>query len=70
MVPETDEDWPKCVTGEQFFLPTIILIGIGNNLGPICEPPPPVPFEGKVTVNVTEKEVDTMKTCKVTAAPI
>ena len=33
--------------------------------GPICESPPPAPFEGKITVNVREKEVDLVKTCKV-----
>ena len=33
--------------------------------GPICESPPPAPFEGKITVNVREREVDRVKTCKV-----
>ena len=36
--------------------------------GPICEPPPPLPFEGEVTLNVTERELDKVKTCKVTVA--
>ena len=34
--------------------------------GPICESPPPAPFEGKITVSVREREVDRVTTCKVT----
>ena len=65
MVPETDEEWPKCVTGEHH---KNNVDGTQHISGPICEPPPPVPFEGKVTLNVTEREVDKVKTCKVTVA--
>ena len=38
---------------------------IWNHSGPICEPPPPLPFEGEVTVSVREKELDKVKTCEV-----
>ena len=38
---------------------------IWNPSGPICEPPPPLPFEGEVTVSVREKELDKVKTCEV-----
>ena len=101
MVPQTDEEWPKCVTGEHqissfftknnldrnksqvphfefpFFLvfkQLFLVFGRRKKIewrsisGPICEPPPTLPFEGKVTLNVTQREVDKVKTCKVTVA--
>ena len=51
LVPEEDE-WPKCVRGEKVL--QALKFVKGDSLkefllpGPLCSPPPEVPFEGSV----------------------